>query len=151
MAESNTISDELIDEFDGTIMILGRLFSSRHGEVRCEGQITMPQMLLLRVLEHEGALRMSDIASVMGTKLPAASALVDALVQLGYVERDHDAEDRRVTLACITDGGRAALVTAENERRDHMRRYMSVLSEDDVRTMTRINLKLIEAMTSERV
>jgi len=107
--------------------------------------------MLMRALEAHGPTKMSDVASLLGVKPPAASAAVDALEREGYVARVHDPEDRRVTHVHVTDEGRAALRDVEAKRRAVMRGYLTVLSEQDVRDLTRIHRTLIDAMEKGRI
>ncbi len=143
--------DELIDQLDSTVMVLGRLFSARHGETCGEGGMSTAHMLALRVIHESGPSRIGDLAAHMGIKRPAASALVDALESHGHIARLADGEDRRVTMVALTDTGIAQLKHAEMERREHMRRYFSVLSNDDVQALIRIHRTLIDAMMTNRV
>ncbi len=62
-----------------------------------------------------------------------------------------DSADRRVTLVTLTPEGLVALHTAEAHRRDIMRSYLSVLSEDEIRSLITVHNKLIEAMTSNQI
>lgn len=143
--------DGLLDELDATVTMLGRLFSARHGEMCCESGLSAAQVLTLRVLAEVGPSKIGEIATALGIKAPAASALVDSLDRAELIEREIDPDDRRVTRVSVTDRGRDELAATEAERREHMRRYMSVLSEDDVRTLIRIQRALIDAMTSDRI
>jgi DNA-binding MarR family transcriptional regulator len=153
--------DALIDEMDGQVCMLGRLFSARHEGAHgqsapghglgSEGHLSMSQYMFLRVLHTEGPMKMADIATMLGIKAPAVSAIVDAAERAGHVEREHDADDRRVTLVCLTDSGTAALTDAENLRREMLRRYTSVLSEDDLRSLIRIQQILIDAMVTQKI
>jgi len=146
-----TINDELLDELDDAIVRMGRVMASRHmGPECCPESITLSQTMLLRALAGHGACKMSDVASMMAIKPPAASAAIAALEKDGYVERVHDEQDRRVTHVHITAEGRSALHNAESLRRETMRRYLSVLSEDDVRSLIRIHGVLLTAMDEGR-
>jgi len=138
--------DALLDELDSTLMMLGRLMTARHGE-QCAGHaVSGPRLMLLRVLAEVGPTKAGDLAAVLGIKAPATTSLVDGLEREGLVVRDHDAEDRRVTLVSLTEEGRVLLAEAELVRREHMRSYLSVLSEDDVRSLIRIQRTLIDAI-----
>jgi DNA-binding MarR family transcriptional regulator len=146
--------DALVDEMDGQVCTLGRLFSSRHGHDQVHGAVgalTMPQFMMLRVIDAEGPMKMVDIATMLGIRPPAVSAIVDAVEASGFVVREPDADDRRVTRVGITSAGSAALLEAEGLRREMMRRYVSVLSLEDLRTLIRIQHTLIDAMVSEKI
>jgi DNA-binding MarR family transcriptional regulator len=149
--------DALIDEVDAQVWMLGRLFSSRHIDACASGQhpepseLSMPQYVLLRVLADMGPTKMADIASTLGTKAPAVSALVDHAHKAGHVVREPDAEDRRVTRAALTESGRAVLADAEAHRREMLRRYTSILSDEDLAALIRIQRALIGALVSEKI
>jgi DNA-binding MarR family transcriptional regulator len=141
----------LIDELDTTVVLLGRLFSARHAEP-CDGSgLSMPQMLTLRVLQEVGPSKVSDVATVLGIKAPATSTLIEALDKRGFIVRENDPDDRRVSILRVTDEGATALAESEARRREHLRRYLSVLSEDDLATLVRIHRTMIEAMVAERI
>ncbi len=144
--ELSALSDELLDEFDATFLMLGRLMASRHADV-CEGvPVTGPRMLVLRALAGDGA-KAGEVAAQLGVKAPAATALIDGLERDGLVTREHVAQDRRVVLVKLTEAGRTVLHEAEAARREHMRRYLSALSPEDVRTLIRIQRTLIDTVS----
>ncbi len=57
---------------------------------------------------REDGMRLTDLASFAGITKQSAGELVDDLVDLGYVERIADPEDRRAKLICLTKRGREA-------------------------------------------
>lgn len=132
-------------------MRVGRVMSSRHfGAEVCPERVTVPQVMLLRALVH-GPVKMSEVATMLAIKPPAASATVAALEDRGYVERSNDPHDRRVTLVTPTDAGIAALHEGEQRRREYMRRFMAVLSEDDIRRLIDIHHKLLDALSTNTI
>lgn len=96
-------------------------------------------------------MRVGALATALGVKAPATSALVESLEARGLIGREGDPGDRRVSLIHVTEAGLGELQNAESNRRSHMRRYAEVLGEDDVRALVRIHRTLIEAMVSERI
>lgn len=151
-SRDNGSGDALLDELDDVILRMGRIMSSRHfGPDCCPDSITLPQAMLLRVIEAHGAVKMSEVAALLAIKPPAASAAIALLEREGYVERSVDSTDRRVTLVTLTSEGLNALHAAEARRRDIMRRHMAILSEDEIRSLIAIHNKLIEAMTSNQI
>lgn len=146
------LDNNLLDELDETIVRIGRIMSSRHvGPDCCPHTLSASQALLTRVLQAHGPAKVGEIAALLGVKPPAASAMIDSLEREGYVEREHDADDRRVTIVRLTSAGEDALEAAEVKRREVMRRYLSVLDEDDVRDLVRIHRVLLAAMDEGRI
>jgi DNA-binding MarR family transcriptional regulator len=151
--------DSLIDEMDVQVLALGRLLSANHAAgaqgVHAHGQgvrpaLTPSQVALLRAVSGEPA-KMRNIATRLGIRPPAVSALVDSAERAGHVRRDRDDADRRVTRVSLTKAGRATLLKADADRREMLRRHAAVLSPDDLRALIRIQQVLIDAMASERL
>jgi DNA-binding MarR family transcriptional regulator len=71
--------------------------------------MTATQRLALFELVDSGPLRLNDLAQQMGTSAPTASRAVDALDELGFVERRPDATDRRAITIELTDDGRRSV------------------------------------------
>lgn len=151
-AFASAISDALIDELEDSMTRMGRLMAMRHGgHDACQGELNPVQAMLMRALLANKSLKMADIASLLAIKPPAASAVVDGLEHRGYVERTPSGDDRRVTLVCLTPAGRDVLTHTEETRRTQLRRYMELISEEDIRALLRIQNTLIDAIESGRV
>jgi DNA-binding MarR family transcriptional regulator len=157
-APSAGTRDALIDEMDAQICMLGRLLSARHSDIggpatdhTGQGALSMPHYILLRVLSYAGPMKMADVATMLGTKAPAVSSLVDAAEKAGHVTREADSEDRRITLVAITAAGDEALLESETIRREMMRRYVSVLPDEDLAALIRIQRTLIDAMVAQKI
>jgi long-chain acyl-CoA synthetase len=94
-----------------TIARLGRLL-----EVNSPADLTLPQYRVLGVLSS-GEERASQLASRLGVAKPTLTALVDSLVERGYVAREAADGDRRAVRLSITGAGRAALRAAGGQLR----------------------------------
>lgn len=57
---------------------------------------------------REDGMRLTDLAVHAGITKQSAGEMVDELVELGYVERTADPEDRRAKLICLTKRGEEA-------------------------------------------
>jgi DNA-binding MarR family transcriptional regulator len=74
---------------------------------------------------------LKDVGETMGVSLPAASRTVDALVQLGYVERREDDVDRRMKRVGISPAGREALARVRDLRVGLIARFLEGLPDRD--------------------
>lgn len=121
---SGPLCNENVERLADIIMILQRCFIQQLSEQLVHGQVSFPQYFLLaHIASHEG-LSMSDIAERMSHSTAAATGLVDRLENLGYVQREPSANDRRKVLVKITDKG-ISLVDAI--RRDIIRNLKIVM------------------------
>lgn len=67
-----------------------------------EIQITGPQGMLIRILIHNGEMKISDLSDKMGLSNSTVSGIVDRLEKQGFVERIRSVEDRRVVYVNLT-------------------------------------------------
>jgi DNA-binding MarR family transcriptional regulator len=71
--------------------------------------MTATQRIAVVELGDGGPMRLNDLAARMGVSAPTASRSVDALVELGLVERAPDPHDRRAVRIDLTAAGRELL------------------------------------------
>ncbi|GAA3748102.1 MarR family transcriptional regulator [Leifsonia bigeumensis] len=60
-------------------------------------------------------MRMTDLADLLSSSPSRLSHAIRKLVELGWIRRDDDPNDGRVTWACLTDDGMRVLVEAAPE------------------------------------
>jgi DNA-binding MarR family transcriptional regulator len=97
--------------------------------------LTMGQFRALLVLARAEPLGVGALGERLGVGLPAASRMIDRLVQDGLAERWDDPNDRRRTLVRLTAHGRDSMEQL-HQGREHMRNrlldLMSQLAADDL-------------------
>jgi DNA-binding MarR family transcriptional regulator len=64
------------------------------------------RLALFELATGAGPLRLNDLADLLATTPPTASRAVDALVELGFVRRQPDPDDRRAVQVDVTPKGR---------------------------------------------
>ncbi len=71
-----------------------------------EHDLSRSQVGALMMINHRNNCQITHIGDDLGITTPAASQLVDRLVQLNMVERKEDPEDRRVKILALSIKGR---------------------------------------------
>ncbi len=102
-----------------------------------ELDLTMVQVKALAVLGRGGAMPVGGLAEHLKVGLPAASLLVDKLVQMGMVERQEDSHDRRRTLVRLSAKGEQQLTRLREGGPERIRDWLSELGEEDLAALTR--------------
>jgi DNA-binding MarR family transcriptional regulator len=95
-------------------------------------ELSLTQIKLLQQLEdvpHE--LTLKEAAGLVHVSLPAASRMVDDLVQRGFVERNEDSEDRRMKRVRLTDRGRSVIGRLNAARLSGLEQFALGLSPDE--------------------
>ncbi len=98
--------------------------------------LTITQLKGLFVLADEGALIVGRMAELLGIGKPAASVLVEALVQLTLVERAEDPSDRRRTIVRLTPQGEELVSQLQHGERRLVRALLGRLAPDDLAALT---------------
>lgn len=96
------------------------------------------QVHLLRMLDRQGALRMSDLAGLLGISQGSCTALVDRALASRLVMRDRDDDDRRVVWVTLSDHGQEVLSEIRQARAATLAQYLTQLSSEEVETLARL-------------
>src|SRR5438067_13809635 len=80
---------------------------------RGAGDLSLSQFRVLAMVD-EGGERASQLADRLAVAKPTITAVVDGLVERGYLKRTADCDDRRATKITLTAAGKKALYDAEH-------------------------------------
>src|SRR6478672_764981 len=82
--------------------------------------------------------RTTELATCLHADTSTISRQVTSLVEVGFVERTQDPEDRRATILVATDAGRAAFAAMQRDRDRLMTQVLAEWSARDVATLVRL-------------
>ena len=136
--------EELMEELGETMMVQiwqGQKFSAysmeRYG-------MTLPQLMALFVLQqHEGHATMQELATATNQSGGTLTGIVDRLLSMGLVTREHRPEDRRVVSVLLTPAGYERLEELHRERVADFLRITADFSESELETLDRLMRKLV--------
>jgi DNA-binding MarR family transcriptional regulator len=94
--------------------------------------ISLGHLQILWILQEHGPLPVSRLADWLGIGVPNATGLLDRMEQRGLVERERDADDRRVVLARMTDLGRDAVAEHDGWRAELVSQVLEPLPTDQI-------------------
>jgi DNA-binding MarR family transcriptional regulator len=130
--------DQAAPDQAGTDETLADAFLSVSRRLRETSQETLApwdinpsQFRALRMLNHHGAIRLSDLSGRLHIAPRSATEVVDALEARGLVERQADRTDRRATLVGLTGHGTAVLRAIRAARGTEAERVFDRLSPAD--------------------
>lgn len=109
--------------------------------------LSMGQLKALVALTTAGSINVSGLADQLEVGNPAASILVDRLVQLGYAQRTEDPDDRRRTLVTPTARGSDLAARLQQAGGERLLRWMEQMTPDDLAALTR-GLSALAAIAS---
>ena len=116
---------------------VSRLLHERGAPTWLETELSFAQLRALFTLADCGATPIGRVAARLGIGLPAASSLVDRLVEQGLAQRREDRLDRRRTLASTTEAGLALAQRLRQGSREALRAGLEQMDADDLAALVR--------------
>lgn len=105
--------------------------------------ITPAQVQLLFVIKHHENCGITEIAAHLGISKSAATQLVDALVERGYLHRQADESDHRALKISISQKSRLKIQLVKRRIMKKVGKIFEVLDDDDLETFVKISRKII--------
>lgn len=101
-------------------------------------ELTLRQVQVLLLVRARPALTGQALADHLGVSTPTVSGIVERVVSRGWLEREHDPEDRRRLLLRITPEGEAVLASLEVPVLQAKAQVLDGLSDDELADLARI-------------
>lgn len=142
----SALQQQFLDAFfEWVELVSGRSMEAmiRHARDR---EISMTQLGALFHISRHTQEGVADVGKHMGISAPAASQMLDRLVDGGLLERSEDPEDRRVRRLRLTEKGRNELHAAFAARRRGFHALAEALSDEEVEETTGMFRMLNERM-----
>lgn len=139
----NLPSKEFAKELTVYLPLLMRGIFKRQSDEIARGKITMPQYLVLDLIETRGALKMSEIAFAMSVSLPAMTGIVDRLHLTGMVARSYDPKDRRLIRINLSAKGRKIVTKIRKQRQEVISEVFGQLSDEERQSYLKIIKKVV--------
>ena len=111
-----------------TLMLCQDSLFSKYG-------LTTEQWGVLTAIKARGALRPSDLASLLERSPNSMSMQIDRMVKAGLVRRTRDRKDRRVVTVSLTEKGKTAVEPAIPAGWEFIHEIVSTLSDDEQRDL----------------
>jgi DNA-binding MarR family transcriptional regulator len=126
--ERRELTDRVCLAFHGFMKTLHAMDRPGWGDL----DLTMSQLKTIMLLVETGGLTGRDLAERLGIGASAVTALVDRLVHRGYVRREEDRADRRVSWARPTERAIELFERLHATHRERLAEVLATLSEDDL-------------------
>lgn len=138
------MADTLVTKFIEVMFKTSRLFRDRMHYSSKIAHLSFLQVQTLTYLKLHNNAQMSEIAEHFHIELPSATSLLNKLVALQLVKRQHDEKDRRLVRVVLTEEGDAVLKQAKKEKEAHVEKLLSYLTQKEQHELLRLMEKLRE-------
>ena len=129
--------DALVDEVVQAQATILRALHDRPVPAWLSLDLTIGQLRALFVLFQVGPTPIGQLGATLGLGKPAASLLVDALVQHGLIERREDPSDRRRTLVRLTPSAEALIAEHLTGSRERLADWLRQVPAEDLAALAR--------------
>jgi DNA-binding MarR family transcriptional regulator len=124
---------------------LTRAYYSIHQRVRAQlaqWDLTVPQFFVLAEVGYGGKLRLNEIGRRLAVTVGNITGIVERLAAAGYVLRQKDPDDRRVTWVKMTPKGLALYEEVSHIFQQEVGHHLEGLSTNELRVLSRILRKI---------
>lgn len=122
--------------------LLRHFFQAFHARIEEAGGMSRSQYVLVKLLAEKAPITVSEVAQHLGMTAAGATGLIDRLEKAGMVDRERDAEDRRVVRVTLNAEGRRQLAEARRLRRQVLADFFAPLSPDELAELIRLYEKV---------
>lgn len=104
--------------------------------------LTIPQFFVLAEVGYDGSLRLNEVGRRLDVTMGNITGIVDRLEKGGYLVRERDPVDRRVTWIRMTSKGLALYEETSRTFQEEVAQHLEGLSTKELRILSRILRKL---------
>ena len=140
---------EFADKVSGLMPVLSREFLKHQSSDFYKTRITMPQFVVLDLLNKHGEPMMSDLARYLNVTTAAITGIVDRLVRDGYIVRVSDPEDRRIVKVKLTAKGDNVVHRSIEHRKKTMMNIFGMISEKEREEYLKILMHIHDHIAGE--
>ncbi len=125
-----TTASEVLDTVPMVMRIIRRNFRAQR-----DPDLTLPEFRALAYINRNPGCPLNELAEFVGVEPPAASKLVESLVQRGLARREADAADRRRVQLSVLPKGEKSILTVREHTRQFLNQQLAHLSPDEQATV----------------
>jgi DNA-binding MarR family transcriptional regulator len=142
--KEQTVVQEVLEVIPAVMRVIRKEFRSRR-----DPELTLPEFRGMLHINRSPGCALNEVAEYIGLEAPAASKLVDHLVQRGLVRRQEDASDRRRVKLSILPKGKQRIEAAVEHTRHFLAKRLAHLSSTERQTLLDTMQILKAAFASE--
>lgn len=142
--------DKIADEF---MTVLGNVHLNsykRNKKVFEHANLSYSQYLALDIVVRSEEIKMSDIASILDISLPAVTGLIDKLMMLGFVKKEQDDIDRRVSKIIPLNSAIQFISAINQQRKETVLEVFEQLQEDECKIYLKV-MRMVEDVLNKKV
>jgi DNA-binding MarR family transcriptional regulator len=133
---------------EDAVMSLMMAFGRRMRQHQPGDEIDFSSLPLLKLLSHQGPMRLSAVAQALGLDASTVSRHVRQLEDRGMLERTEDPDDRRASRVAVSERGSDCLGTAFQARRHLITGALQDFSGPDRESLRTLLNRLVDQLSA---
>jgi DNA-binding MarR family transcriptional regulator len=138
MLDRAKLIEELLESFHA---IRHKLVIGSHSFT--DGQISLSQLVVLRIVSQEDGISIKDISGKLGITSSAVTQLVDGLVNREYLKREGSLEDRRALRLFLSAQGKVMIETMRLKGLKKLFSIFNALDDEEFAKYCELNKKIV--------
>jgi DNA-binding MarR family transcriptional regulator len=127
----DTLTTEALSQLDALMSLRRQAFCAQP----LYREVSLPQLHVLITLREQGAMTVTELATVLGISAPSASSIVDRMAEHDLVERIRDETDRRVVHVRLSPRGQTVIEELVGLKREQLHRILAAMTEEELATV----------------
>ncbi|MBW3557400.1 MAG: MarR family transcriptional regulator [Actinobacteria bacterium] len=127
---------------------LGIMRLARRLRQQADGEVTPSLLSALASVERLGPLTLGELAAVERVQPPTVTKLVARLEELGFVVREADQQDRRVTKVRLAEGGKRYIARSRTRKDAYLAERLQRFTPEERAALAQA-LPLLERLAGE--
>lgn len=140
--------EELVERFFTNQRTIFKTWKAHFQQLMGDNPLTHAQLSIMFMIHQEQPISGRELAAKMDISPSAVTQMLDALDQLGFIDRCEDEADRRITHIRLSEAGACKISELEEARNELLERLAAVLTDDELRAIVSINDKMIKELES---
>ncbi|WP_143191978.1 MULTISPECIES: MarR family winged helix-turn-helix transcriptional regulator [Paenibacillus] len=124
-------AEQWINRYVDAYMVVTRQINAQIRDSMAEG-LTNDQFLIMRLIKSQDLCTSTYLAEAVAVGKSSITAIINRLVEAGFIDRTRDENDRRQVYLSLTNTGRETYSTAEKQVHEVISPYFSHFEERDI-------------------
>ena len=140
---------KLLDQYIESTQTTLRLWRSMFLEAIADEDLSPAQVGILFLLRRKQPITASDIARESRITKGAVTQFIEGLTKLGYIQRQTEVKDRRVSYLTLTKLGESKVEKLNHIRKKLFQQWTGNLSDAEIEQAIEINQKILRELEQE--
>ena len=118
-------------EISKTAGAIHRELTNKLNKIFSKGKLTMSHIIILELLYERKHSTMTELAKSLNLTMSAATAIIDKMVELRFVDRARSNKDRRIVEVSLTKKGATAATKVLSNRLEMVKEMFFILTKPE--------------------